>query len=217
MGRLWGISDDKIAVLAIDFGFEMTATYLEQTLCLRVAELKARGVFDGGSFTWGWQCNGYPSGSINIHSINNTLRLSYIFSEEKVNQIIRVTHTPCNYGGKRPWMVCPGCGARVGVLSGLAKYFYCRNCYQLPYRTQLVCKADRYQERATKIKERLGIENAGSLGRRVFDFDRPKGMHRSTFHKLQAKANACLQSSVSLWMQKYPQEVEMYFGDILEN
>jgi hypothetical protein len=52
---------------------------------------------------------------------------------------IPLTTTPCNFGGKRYWFVCPGffdgkyCGRRVGVLYLGGKYFACRHCYNLTY------------------------------------------------------------------------------------
>jgi hypothetical protein len=56
---------------------------------------------------------------------------------------VQLTTTPCNFGGKRYWFICPlirngiACNKRVGVLylpSG-ASYFGCRHCYDLTYQS----------------------------------------------------------------------------------
>ncbi len=56
-------------------------------------------------------------------------------------QKIELTTTPCNYGGWRWWFTCPVvkdgiyCGNRVTklFLPPAAKYFGCRECYDLTY------------------------------------------------------------------------------------
>lgn len=221
MGQLWGTIKDKAPVFPNDFDSILLTPCLEQAPRLHVKELNARGVFSGGEFVWRWKCGDTPSGSIRIVSEARLLTLHYLYGnegeQETIAQKVRVTYTPCNYGGKRPWLLCSRCGQRVGVLAGFDKYFLCRHCYQLPYQTQLMGKADRLQERATKIKERLGIEDARNLGRLVYDFDRPKGMHHTTFRKLQAEANQFLRKSLALWSCKFPMGAEMILGDIFED
>ena len=54
---------------------------------------------------------------------------------------IKLTTTPCNFGGVRYWFICPleldgrPCGKRIGklYLPPEGKYFGCRNCYNLTY------------------------------------------------------------------------------------
>ncbi len=45
---------------------------------------------------------------------------------------LRLTWTPCNFGGSRPWFVCPKCGTRAAVLSAFPR-FRCRACHPLVY------------------------------------------------------------------------------------
>jgi len=54
----------------------------------------------------------------------------------------RLDWTPCFFGGRRWWFICPlvvdgnVCGRRVGSLHlGSGKYFGCRHCYNLTYRS----------------------------------------------------------------------------------
>lgn len=50
-------------------------------------------------------------------------------------QIVKITLTICNYGGKRVWFICPKCHKRVGKLfrKPMAQNFYCRLCNDLTY------------------------------------------------------------------------------------
>jgi hypothetical protein len=89
---------------------------------------------------------------ISIDEINldkNYLRLFYTqtdyFTKEKkeYDYKIQIVTTPCNYGGVRYWFRCPlivngkFCGKRVGkiYLPPLGKYFGCRTCHNLSYRS----------------------------------------------------------------------------------
>ena len=94
--------------------------------------------------------------------------------------------TPCNFGGERPWFVCPGvvnriaCGRRVAILYGPGKYFLCRHCYDLRYESQREDKNNRALRRAQKIRTRLG----GSANMMEPFPERPKGMHHDTYMRL---------------------------------
>src|SRR3712207_6748910 len=52
---------------------------------------------------------------------------------QDVREPVPLAWTACNFGGERPWFVCPGagCGRRVAVLYGPGRYFLCRHCYEL--------------------------------------------------------------------------------------
>lgn len=101
---------------------------------------------------------------------------------EDVREPVSLEWTPCNFGGKRPWFVCPGdrCGRRVAILYGPGKYFLCRHCYDLRYESQREDKKDRALRRAQKIRQRLG----GSANMMEPFPDRPKGMHHDTYMRL---------------------------------
>jgi hypothetical protein len=76
---------------------------------------------------------------------------------EDVEEPISLKWTPCNFGGERPWFICPGarCGRRVAILYGPGKYFLCRHCYDLRYESQREDKPHRALRRAQKIRQRL--------------------------------------------------------------
>ena len=68
----------------------------------------------------------------------NAVRLSYsrgLPGEEKedVAYPVPIEWTACNFGGGRPWFVCPGrsCGWRVALLYLGGRYFLCRRCQDL--------------------------------------------------------------------------------------
>lgn len=106
---------------------------------------------------------------------------------EDVEEPVSLERTACNFGGERPWFICPGvaCGRRVAVLYGLGKYFLCRHCYDLSYSSQRRDKKDRALRRAQKIRIRLG----GSVAMTEPFPKRPKGMHHDTYMRLFWKHN----------------------------
>ena len=104
-----------------------------------------------------------------------------------VEDTIRLTWTACNFGGQRPWFLCPGiesggsCLRRVAILYCADRYLLCRSCYQLAYSSQSEDRLGRALRRATKIRRRLG-GGAGIVG--PFP-PKPKGMHSRTYLRLQ--------------------------------
>jgi hypothetical protein len=102
---------------------------------------------------------------------------------EDVQEPVPLSWTACNFGGERPWFVCPGagCGRRVAVLYGPGKYFLCRHCYDLRYESQREDKMHRALRRAQTIRERLG----GSANTREPFPEKPKGMHHETYWRLR--------------------------------
>src|SRR5215204_1936764 len=101
---------------------------------------------------------------------------------EDVQEPVPLSWTGCNFGGERPWFVCPGagCGRRVAVLYGPGKYFLCRHCYDLRYESQREDKMHRALRRAQKIWKHLG----GSANMMEPFPEKPKGMHWNTYDRL---------------------------------
>jgi hypothetical protein len=106
--------------------------------------------YKGGPGEINWTHLGEKSGGIGFSVFmiagNAHIRLSYTrtdrFSGEKsdLDYTVRLSSTPCYFGGKRWWFLCPliedeqPCNRRVGLLYlGGGKYFGCRHCYNLTY------------------------------------------------------------------------------------
>jgi hypothetical protein len=101
---------------------------------------------------------------------------------EDVREFVPLTWTACNFGGERPWFICPGagCGRRVAVLYGPGRYLLCRHCYDLSYQSQRDNKMYRALHKAQAIRERLG----GSANMMQPFPEKPKGMHWRTYERL---------------------------------
>ncbi len=98
-----------------------------------------------------WECQNQGEISLGVSTMEPDeayAELEYTF----INQIsdesdhlqykIKLTWTPCYFGGRRWWFVCPltrdgkACGRRIGVLYLTnSKHFGCRLCNNLTYRS----------------------------------------------------------------------------------
>ncbi len=170
-----------------------------ETQCLDVRYLHREGLLKAGhSFSLRWSRAGRETGSIggmvggNPGDLPERVVLSYRHRSgpgsewEDVRESVSLDWTPCNFGGERPWFVCPGvvngvrCGRRVAILYGPGKYFLCRHCYDLRYESQRENGTHRALRRAQKIRERLG----GSANMTEPFPEKPKGMHHDTYMRL---------------------------------
>jgi len=91
---------------------------------------------------------------------------------------IMLTWTRCNYGGVRPWFICPACGKRVGILYENGQNFSCRHCQKLTYAICNEIEVYRLIRKAQKIRRKL---NASINLTEPVCWDKPKGMHWKTF------------------------------------
>ncbi len=169
---------------------------VESYLALDVRRLHRDGRLrprQSATSSWRWVGSGKPAGSIAHHAIGHGGRAKALVlvyevtrrgNSESVKQGVWLDWTPCNYGGSRPWFLCPRCNRRVAVLYGGAR-FYCRHCHGLAYTSTRESSSDRGIRKARKIHERLG--GTGDL--RFFP-PKPKGMHWRTYWQLRDEAHA---------------------------
>jgi hypothetical protein len=146
----------------------------------------------GNCFQSSWSRAGKEIASIRGFVYRDRVILSYRHRSrlggkwEDVKELVPLQWTPCNFGGERPWFICPGvvdavgCGRRVAILYGPGKYFLCRHCYDLRYESQREDKKDRALRRAQKIRKRLG----GSANMMEPFPEKPKAMHHDTYMRL---------------------------------
>lgn len=101
-----------------------------------------------------------------------------------VEQNINFDRSSCNYGGTRPWFLCPDCGKRIAIVYYYKGRFSCRHCHQLTYGSQQETLQYRMQRKARKIRERLGASD------NLFEpiWYKPKNMHQATFETLCKKS-----------------------------
>lgn len=122
----------------------MTRPLVETQLSIDIRQLHRRALMDPDrKVCCHWQREGKEFFSIMIEIDSNRVVFRQEYPEpedftERIQQPIGLTFSPCNYGGMRSWFRCPGvsCGRRVAVLYRAERYFVCRKCLGLGYRSQ---------------------------------------------------------------------------------
>jgi hypothetical protein len=127
--------------------------------------------------------------------LNSTINLIYTttnnYSGEKtdVDYSVDLTTTPCHFGGRHYWFLCPGnnCNRRVGALYFGSKYFLCRHCLDLSYEKRNTNKSYRefgrifdFEEKTEKLADKLW----GKYGRRFYG-----GKQTKTYQKYLRYSN----------------------------
>jgi hypothetical protein len=127
--------------------------------------------FDGGvrCGVCNWSRNGEQTGTIGfmVSTLEGDEYVNFQYTntdrntDEKteLDYKVKIVSTPCNYGGRRWWFICPLavngyiCNRRVGVLYlASGKYFGCRHCYNLTY------ESCRESHKFDAMFMRLGLE-----------------------------------------------------------
>ena len=119
-----------------------------------VSFLRKHGYFSNGwhsgTITWSWHDERTESISVESSINENEQYVKFIYTQTDNNTDekkdfdykIPLTTTPCYFGGKRYWFICPlsvngrYCGRRVGLLYKARDYFGCRHCYDLTYNSR---------------------------------------------------------------------------------
>jgi len=110
---------------------------------------------------------------------------------EAVSAMVAVTWTSCNYGGQRPWWICPDCGRRCKLLYVVGGRLTCRLCGRLTYTTAQAPKWIRKCRKANRLAVR-----AGWILGTPWPPPRPSGRHwRTWVAELRALADATRTSS----------------------
>ena len=162
-------------------------TVLDHELrALDVNTLNRRGLFARADQE-DWSELRWPSGaSIRIAFKSGSVFVAYSATSpgadnaEEIGERIGIAWTSCNFGGQRPWFVCPDCDRRCGKLYG-GRLFRCRLCVELVYGSTRQPEWERLLERAQDIRARLG----GSMSTAAPFPLKPKGMHQRTYDRLR--------------------------------
>jgi len=121
-----------------------------------IREWKRKGFLSEGKRKWNWvNDEGREVAAISVETQLSRVVLRYYATEpggksEQIEDPISLDQTIGGPGWKRFWFLCPGCGKRVAILY-LRKYFRCRSCLRLAYRSQKVTLSQRALSRITEI------------------------------------------------------------------
>jgi hypothetical protein len=181
---------------------DMTSSYKQ----LDVRKWQRGGYLERGRvFSWQWSSNGEPMGFIHVQTQPDRATLSYRHRRAGVEEWtseeypVTIEWTPCHFGGRRAWFLCParGCGRRVAILylGGIAA---CRHCYQLAYESQREAPHDRALTRTQAIRMKLG--GSGSMADPFPT--KPKRMHWRTYLSYLRKAEEADERSVPPWLYR---------------
>jgi hypothetical protein len=138
---------------------------VEESLAVTIADVRGR-ILSGASGTLHWtnsrSDDKYSVGYLVTCGDVPTITLHYRWREsEDVRIAVRLQTTPTQFGGERWWFTCPlitgdmACNRRIGklYLPPSAKYFGCRKCHALSYRS---CQEAHQTERLFASMERIG-------------------------------------------------------------
>jgi hypothetical protein len=164
---------------------------------------RERRLCPGHQFSWSWTRGGEPAGTVTVRVESAAVVLNYRCDSsgsgewKSIQQKVPITLTACHLGGQRPWFVCSVynngryCGRRAAILYAAGELFACRRCHGLSYASQQQTPLYRNLEKARTIRMRLG----GTADLLAPFPAKPKGMHRRTFQRLRARAEAAMYCS----------------------
>ena len=154
----------------------------------------------GGSWQWSDPETGEMRAVIGYRADEFSVALSYSVNGRDCSQRVWLGESACNYGGKRPWFLCPIGGERVAVLYLRGSRFACRHCQRLAYASQGGNALSRGWQRQHRTEAKLDD-----------DWQRPKGMHHATHVRLLSilvniveARDAALGHYLTRMMERYP-------------
>jgi hypothetical protein len=163
----WGRSDTKPTV--------EQCHSLAMTLLVRRGAIEP-GAWWSGTVTWSNSVTGEQVSAIGVeasagHDGTGSVRLRYTLTgpdglAEPLDYPVRLVTTQPHLGGVRWWFICPlvqngvPCGRRVAKLYRRGRYFGCRACHGLAYRSSQEAHKDERNERMLgriMVKHRMGL------------------------------------------------------------
>ena len=125
----------------------------------------------------------WPSLDVNRLHRSGAFQTQRVSIDTGLGRPIRIEWTPCRFGGRRPWFLCPDCGRRAAKLYLVGGTYACRQCHGLVYRSQYSDEIARAISRAQRIRRQLKASTNLTV-----PVSRPKRMHRTTFLRLRRRA-----------------------------
>ena len=135
--------------------------------------------------------------------------------KENISYTVPLTWSPCNFGGSRPWFVCPGvvkgvsCGRRVAKLYLKHRYFLCRHCHDLTYASRQETGRIAALHKCRRIRRRLG----GSANLTEPFPEKPKGMHHKTYWRLLLEYEKATEEYTKAMTADLERLTRQVFGD----
>src|SRR5680860_502757 len=150
--------------LSTRWNWTPTRTETDPLLWLDVRLLKRWGALEPGAVYFpAWTSRGKPSGNIVTRMSDDGSCLTLDYKTRKpgedwrdVEEPVWLDSTPCNYGGERPWFLCPGCNERRAVLFSVGGRFRCRGCHKLAYSSTREDPHERAIRRCANLRRKLG-------------------------------------------------------------
>jgi hypothetical protein len=121
--------------------------------------------------------------------------------KQEVTYNVELTTTPCFFGGKRYWFTCPNCKKRVGVLYRRFKYFSCRTCNRLAYRSQQRTHKGRFGILDKLLSVDIDAEEKKIRVKRW----RGVGTHR--YRRFLKKRDSYMDAEKLFWSEEQPKNV----------
>lgn len=194
-----------------------TKPFPEQFVVLNIRELQRHdGLESGEAYNLHKYKRGEKCGAFSVVVYEDYLELAYCAHNRQgtrlPTQIINLTRTPCNFGGYRPWFLCPGdqCGKRVAILYGPSP-FLCRHCWGIAYKSQ---REDKLQRLFRKLESLEAMFPDAPAKIHAENLSRPKGMHHRRFELLERR-HRLLASEISLRQVKELLELDAKFEERL--
>lgn len=109
---------------------------VEKCLTLDIFQLRREGWLDLDAGRQGL-ISSHVSFTIEPDAIRLQYRMARTLTDIDMDYSIALISTTPNYGGQRPWFLCPHCDRRCGklYLAPGRQYFLCRRCADLTYQS----------------------------------------------------------------------------------
>jgi hypothetical protein len=140
-----------VRVLSLPLGRPLDR--VEDHPALDVNALARAGFLEPGTRTWRGEDDEWEPFGLTLVTRGDLVE--FHFGGVRLGATV-LTSTPCHFGGRRPWFLCPGCEEPVGNLHFVDLRPRCRTCWDLRYESQLEDELHRGLRRARRIRRQLG-------------------------------------------------------------
>lgn len=147
--------------------FPYRKSTVEESCNLSVSSLKRRGMLSGevtDTICWTHSLTSKTTLVLLTVDVERlSARLTYFRTDSRGTQVecdyeVALLTSPCNFGGIRYWFACPTCSERVACLylAPRERYFMCRHCADLTYRSRTCCVIESMGRTSRQIEKLRG-------------------------------------------------------------